>query len=160
LHVNHRTRGKLRQLIYSYAFSEGWAHYAEEMMLAENFGDGDPKLRLAQLSDALLRDSRYVCSIKMHAHGMTVDEATRFFVENAFMEETPAHKEALRGTFDPGYLNYTLGKLMILKLREDVKRRDGAKFSLKQFHDDLLALGAPPVPLAREVLYGEDGEIL
>jgi uncharacterized protein (DUF885 family) len=161
LHVNHRTRGKLRQLIHSYAFVEGWAHYAEEMMLEVGFGDHDPRLRLAQLEEALVRNCRYVCAIKLHTQGMTVDEATKFFMDNAFMDETPARKEALRGTFDPGYLNYTLGKLMILKLREDLRARQGANFNLKKFHDDLLSYGAPPLPLVRAAMLGQaDGAIL
>lgn len=161
LHINHRTRSQLRQLLHSYAFVEGWAHYAEEMMMEVGYGDHDPRLRLAQLEEALLRNCRYICAIKLHTQGLTVDEATRFFMENAFMEETPARKEALRGTFDPGYLNYTLGKLMILKLREDLKARQGAAFNLRQFHDDLLAYGAPPLPLVRAAMLGEgDGAIL
>jgi uncharacterized protein (DUF885 family) len=89
---------------------------------------------------------------------MSLQEATRFFMENGFMEELPAHKEALRGTFDPGYLNYTLGKLMILKLRDDMRAREGAAFSLKRFHDRMLALAYPPVPLVRKRLLGEAGE--
>lgn len=161
LHINHRTQGKLRQLLHSYAFVEGWAHYSEEMMLEVGFGDHDPRLRLAQLEEALLRDCRYVCSIKLHTQGMSVDEATKFFMDNAFMEETPARKEALRGTFDPGYLNYTLGKLMILKLRRDLSARQGANFILRQFHDDLLSYGAPPLPLVRAAMLGQgDGAIL
>lgn len=161
LHINHRTRGKLRQLLHSYASTEGWAHYTEEMMMEVGFGGHDPRLHLAQLEEALLRNCRYICAIKLHTQGMTVDEATKFFMDNAFMEETPARKEALRGTFDPGYLNYTLGKLMILKLREDLKARRGAQFSLRQFHDALLLYGAPPLPLARAAMLGEtDSAIL
>jgi uncharacterized protein (DUF885 family) len=161
LHINHRTRGKLRQLLHSYAFIEGWAHYTEEMMMEAGFGGHDPKLRLAQLAEALLRNCRYVCAIKLHTQGMTVDEATQFFMDNAFMEETPARKEALRGTFDPGYLNYTLGKLMILKLREDLKARWDGEFTLRRFHDALLAYGAPPLPLVRSAMLGDgDGAIL
>lgn len=161
LHINLRTRGKLRQLAHSYAFVEGWAHYAEEMMMEVGFGDHDPRLRLAQLEEALLRNCRYVCAIKLHTQGMSVDEATKFFMDKAFMEETPARKEALRGTFDPGYLNYTLGKLMILKLREDLKKREGSIFNLRRFHDDLLSYGAPPVPLVRASMLGQpDGAIL
>ncbi len=161
LHVNHRTRGRLRQLVHSYAFVEGWAHYTEEMMLEAGYGDHDPRLRLAQLEEALLRDCRYVCAIKMHTQDMGVDEATKFLMDNAFMEETPARKEAQRGTFDPGYLNYTLGKLMILRLREDLKAREGAHFNLKKFHDDLLSYGAPPLPLVRAAMLGPaDGAIL
>jgi len=145
----------------AYSFLEGWAHYVEEMMLEEGWHKGDPKYRLAQLSEALLRDCRYICSIKMHTQGMTVDEATEFFMENAYMEKTPARKEADRGTYDPGYLNYTLGKLMILKLREDWRKQEGDNYSLKRFHDTLLLFGAPPIPLVRKLmLKNDDREIL
>jgi uncharacterized protein (DUF885 family) len=140
----------------SYAYIEGWAHYCEQMMLDEGYGDGEPRSRLAQLAEALLRDCRYVASIRMHTQGMTVDEAARLFVEQAYMAELPARKEALRGTFDPGYLYYTLGKLAILRLREDCRRAWGQEYTLRRFHDRLLALGAPPLPLAREMLLGAD----
>jgi uncharacterized protein (DUF885 family) len=94
----------------------------------------------------------------MHIHGMTVDEATRFFIENSFAEEGPARQEAVRGTFDPGYLNYTLGKLMMRKLRVDYEREQGDAFSLKEFHDRLMSLGAPPFRLARRALLTRDVE--
>ena len=136
----------------SYSFSEGWAHYTEEMMLDEGYGRNNGALKLAQICDALLRDCRYLCAIGMHTQGMSVDEATRTFVDKAFMSEFPARKEAMRGTFDPGYLNYTLGKLMILKLREDYRREQGASFSTRAFHDRLLSYGTPPVPLLREAI--------
>ena len=139
----------------SYSFSEGWAHYTEEMMLDAGYDQDAPLLKLAQICDALLRNCRYICSIGMHTGGMTVEEATRFFVEKAYMGEFPARKEALRGTFDPGYLNYTLGKLMILKLREDYQGEQGPAFSRKEFHDRLLSYGSPPVPLLREAMLKE-----
>ncbi|MDP6967054.1 MAG: DUF885 domain-containing protein [Candidatus Marinimicrobia bacterium] len=151
---------KVAKIAGAYSFWEGWAHYSEEMMLDEGWHAGEPQYRLAQLSEALLRDCRYICAIKMHTGGMTVDEATTFFMENSYMEETPARKEAERGTYDPGYLNYTLGKLMLLKLREDWKRQEGRKYSLKRFHDTLLSFGAPPLPLVRELMLEEMGEIL
>jgi uncharacterized protein (DUF885 family) len=154
--VNQYARGDLRKMLYSYAFAEGWAHYAEEMMIDVGYGDHKPQLHFAQIIGALIRDCRYICSIKLHTQGMAVEEATRFFMENAFMEETPARQEALRGTFDPGYLNYTLGKLMILKLRKDVETVQGTRFNLKDFHDVLLSYGAPPVPLLREAMLGQD----
>jgi uncharacterized protein (DUF885 family) len=88
---------------------------------------------------------------------MSVDQATRFFMDHAHMEELPARREAMRGTFDPGYLNYTLGKLMILKLRDDYRREQGTAYSLKGFHDELLSHGAPPLPLLREVMLQEAG---
>ena len=127
-------------------------------MLEEGYGRDDPYLELAQICDALLRDCRYLCSLGMHTQGMTVEEATRFFMENAYMGEFPARKEAMRGTFDPGYLNYTLGKLMILKLREDYHREMAGSFSLKEFHDRLLSHGAPPVPLLRAAMLQDTAE--
>ncbi len=148
---------------YSYAFTEGWAHYCEEMMVEQGFGDA--RLRLAQLQDALLRDCRYISSIRMHTAGWSWEEATKFFMENAFLDRHPAEREAKRGTWDPGYLNYTLGKLMIKKLRRDwfrlklgspVSTRPTIDASLREFHDALMALGAPPLGLAREHLLGPE----
>ena len=144
----------------AYSFWEGWAHYAEQIMVEAGYLSG-PRSELGQLMEALMRDCRYICAIKMHTQGMTIDEATRFFMDNAFMEELPASKEAMRGTFDPMYLNYTLGKLMILKLREDYRRVKGAAYSLRAFHDEFLSYGAPPIPLVREMMLGEDsGDVL
>lgn len=150
--LNNRLRRLLWSASYSYSFVEGWAHYTEQMMIEEGYGTNDPRYHMAQLSEALLRNCRYIVSIMMHTQGMGVEEATRFFMENAYMEETPAASEARRGTFDPGYLNYTLGKLLILKLREDYKKEKGEAFSLREFHDQLLAYGAPPVPLVKTML--------
>ena len=107
---------------------------------------------MAQLVEALVRNCRFVAAIRMHAHGMTLDEATRLFVDNALYEETPARAEAERGAFDPGYYSYTLGKLQILRLREDCRRQFGDAFDLRLFHDGLLSRGAPPVELMRGVL--------
>ncbi len=164
LHLNASDASKTAKIFNSYAFVEGWAHYAEKMMLDEGFGQpkGDApsdeeikraaKYRLAQSDEALLRLCRLVASIKMHTQGMTVDEATKFFVDNCYYEEKTARQEAMRGTFDPGYLNYTLGKLQILKLREDYKAQEGDKFSLKKFHDELLDHGMPPIRLLREIM--------
>jgi hypothetical protein len=142
----------VRRMALSYSFIEGWAHYVEEMMLEEGFGGADPRFRLSQLKEALLRNCRLVASIKMHAYGMSLDEATDLLKSKAFLEEAPARAEAVRGTFDPGYLNYTLGKLMMRKLRADVQELEGERFSLRAFHDRVLALGAPPFALARRVL--------
>jgi uncharacterized protein (DUF885 family) len=149
---------RISQIFGSYSFAEGWAHYTEEMMIEQGYGAGDPRIALGQLTDALLRDCRYICAIRMHAQGMTVDEAARFFMDNAYMEELPARKEALRGTFDPMYLNYTLGKLMILRLREDYRKAKGAAFSLKGFHDAFLSYGTPPIPLARQMMLRGTGK--
>ena len=139
----------------SYAFTEGWAHYTEEMMMETDYAKDETALQLTQVLEALVRNCRYMCSIWMHTQGMSVDEATRFFMDNAYMGELPAKREALRGTFDPGYLNYTLGKLMIIKLAKDWKLEQGGAFSGKRFHDQLLSYGAPPLPLVREQMLKE-----
>ncbi len=141
----------------SYAFTEGWAHYTEQMILETDYAPNQPTLRFTQLLEALVRNCRYLCSLRMHTQDMPVEDATRFFMENAFMGELPARREALRGTFDSGYLNYTLGKLMILKLREDFRRELGASYSLKRFHDRLLSYGAPPIPFLRQVMLRDPG---
>jgi uncharacterized protein (DUF885 family) len=152
LHVREIAGRPLRQVLTSYAFVEGWAHDCEQMMLEQGFRPDDGALRIAQASEALLRDVRFIAAIEMHTRGMHLEDATRLFMERAYLEPLPAEKEAVRGTFDPGYLNYTLGKLMLRRLREDVRARDGARFNLRAFHDALLQLGAPPVPLARQLL--------
>ena len=155
-----RSLPSVNRVATSYAFTEGWAHYTEQMMLETDYGRGRPELMLTQLLEALVRNCRYVCSVAMHTGDMTVDEATQFFVENAYMAEHPARREALRGTFDPGYLNYTLGKLMILKLRDDFRRERDGGFSLRGFHDELLSYGAPPIPLLRDVMLSQEGPAL
>ena len=149
---------KMSKVFGAYSFWEGWAHYTEGMMIEEGYGAGDVNVHLGQLSDALLRDCRFICAIRMHTQGMAVKEATKFFMDNAYMEELPASKEASRGTFDPMYLNYTLGKLIILKLREDYRRENGPAFSLKKFHDTFLSFGAPPIPVVREMMLQEPGQ--
>jgi uncharacterized protein (DUF885 family) len=131
---------------------EGWAHYCEQMILDEGWGDGDPKLRLAQLQDALLRAARYVAGIRMHAKGMSVEEATVFFQAEGYQSPTVASMEAHRGVEDPTYLYYTWGKLEILRLREDYRKKLGEQYSLKKFHDAFLAEGTLPLPLVREAL--------
>ena len=150
----------INRVATSYAFTEGWAHYTEEMMLETEYGRDEPALWLTQLLEALVRNCRYLCSLGMHTQRMTVDEATQFFQAHAYMEEHPARREALRGTFDPGYLNYTLGKLMLLKLRQDWRRQEGSAYSLRRFHDAALSWGAPPVPLLREVMLDEPGNAI
>lgn len=164
LHLNASPSTKTEKIFGSYAFTEGWAHYTEKMMLEEGFGrskDPNPseeevkraaKYRMAQADEALLRLCRLCVSIKMHTQAMTVAEGTKFFQENCYYEEKPSHSEAMRGTYDPGYLNYTLGKLQILKLREDYKAQEGDKFSLKKFHDEILKHGMPPIRLLREIM--------
>jgi len=150
----------LRRVLTSYSFVEGWAHYCEEMMLEAGYGARNPRLRIAQLSEALLRNVRFLAALEMHTRGMSTNAAAWMFVTEAYMDPLPAEREAVRGTFDPGYLNYTLGKLMIRKLRDDLRRQEGAGFSLRNFHDRLLALGAPPIPLARRQLLGSDAAAL
>ena len=156
VHHLHNRYGRPLPLINrvagSYAFVEGWAHYAEAMTLDGGYGAGQPELRLTQLLEALVRNCRYMCSLGMHTGDMTLEDAVRYFMDKAFMAEHPARREALRGTFDPGYLNYSLGKLMILKLREDCRREWGGGFTLKEFHDRLLSYGAPALPLLREAM--------
>ena len=169
VHNLHNRHGHARQgrplplinrVATSYAFTEGWAHYTEEMMLETDYARDNPALWLTQLLEALVRNCRYLCSLGMHTQGMTVDEATRFFQAHAYMEEHPARQEALRGTFDPGYLNYTLGKLMLLKLRQDWRRQEGSAYTLRRFHDAVLSWGAPPVPLLRQAMLTEPGEFI
>ena len=143
------------------SFVEGWAHYTEQMMIDEGFGGGDPKMRMGQLADALLRLCRFVVGIREHTRGMTVDQATRFFMENAYMGETPSRIEAERGTFDPTYLVYSVGKLAILKLRADYKRDRKEQFSLQEFHDRLLSNGNAPLWVHRQMLLpGEKGKLI
>ncbi|HKV40459.1 MAG TPA: DUF885 domain-containing protein [Blastocatellia bacterium] len=143
------------------SFIEGWAHYTEQMMIDEGFGQGDPKIRLGQLADALLRLCRFVGGIKEHTQGMSVEQATRFFMNEGYMGETPARIEAERGTFDPTYLVYTVGKLAILKLRDDYKRYRGKEFSLREFHDHLLSDGIAPMWVHRQMLMpGDKGKLL
>ena len=162
VHHLHNRYGRelplVNRVATAYSFTEGWAHYTEQMILETGYGEGQPKLLLTQLLEALVRNCRYMCSLRMHTEGMTLDEATKFFMENAYMAELPARREALRGTFDPGYLNYTLGKLMILKLREDYQREQGGDYNLKKFHDRLLSFGGPALPLLRPALLMNPGE--
>ena len=158
----HRQQGRelplINRVATSYAFTEGWAHYTEEMMLETDYGRDNPALWLTQLLEALVRNCRYLCSLGMHTQTMTPEEATQFFQAHAYMEEHPARQEALRGTFDPGYLNYTLGKLMLLKLRQDWRRQEGSAYTLRRFHDTALSWGAPPVPLLRAAMLNEPGK--
>lgn len=159
--LNNRHNPDIVRLIYgSGADIEGWGLYCEQMMLDEGLHDGDPKYRLAQLQMALMRACRYLVGIRMHTQGMTVEQATKFFEDNAYQTPHNAMVEALRGTGDPGYLRYQLGKLMILKLREDVRKQQGAAFDLGKFHDAFLKQGAIPIKLIRRAMLGSDGPLL
>jgi len=139
--------------------AEGWAHYAEQMMLDEGFHAGEPKYRLAQLQDALLRDVRFIVGIKMHVQGMDVEEATKLFETAGHQPHPVAVSEAKRGTSDALYGYYTMGKLMILKLREDYKAKKGSGYSLRGFHDAFIRIGPLPLPLIRRAMLGDVGQL-
>ena len=162
--VLHKTEklSLVRALAGNPSYTEGWAHYCEQMMVDEGLGNGDPRTRLAQLGLALQREARYLVGLREHTQGMTVDEGTKFFVDNAFLPEAVAHREALRGTADPLYGYYTLGKLEVLKLRDDYKRKLGGAYTLRGFHDAFLAHGNPPIAIVRQFLLGadDDGKVL
>jgi uncharacterized protein (DUF885 family) len=152
---------KTRKLVYCGSNVEGWAHYSEQMMLEQGFGGGDPKIRMAQLSEALLRDVRYVVGMKLHTAGMTVEQGRNMFVEKAFQEPANGYAEARRGAYNPTYLYYTLGKLEILKLREDYKKAKGADFSLETFHNEFVKQGGAPIKVIRQIMLpGNTGLIL
>ena len=142
-------------MLASTGMVEGWAHYCEQMMVEAGFEKQDPAVRLGQLAESLIRIARLVVAIRLHAEDMSVEQGVRFFCDEAFLEEGTARREAERGTFDPGYAVYTLGKLMLLKLREDYKAHVGDAFSLRTFHDTLLHNGIAPVPVHRQLLLGE-----
>ena len=157
---NRLNPDEVRSLYASGSNSEGWAFYCEQMMLDQGLHADDPKFRLAQIQMALTRACRYLVGIRMHTHHMTVAQAADFFEQQGFMTQHNAMVEALRGTDDPGYLRYQLGKLEILKLREDFQRKAGASFDLGKFHDAFLAQGAVPIKLIRRAMLGSDGPLL
>jgi uncharacterized protein (DUF885 family) len=149
----------VRKVYGSATNSEGWAHYAEQMMLDEGFHADDPRYRLAQLQDALLRDVRFIAGIKMHTQGMTWQEAAKLFETQGHQPGPVAESEAKRGTADALYGYYTMGKLMILKLREDFKAKQGSSYSLQGFHDAFIKLGPLPLPLVRRAMLGTTGDL-
>jgi len=157
---NSSDLSKVRKLTAAGSNAEGWAHYSEQMVLDEGLYNNDPRYRLAQLVDALLRDSRYIVGIRMHTQGMTMAEAREFFVKEGHQVPVVGEMETKRGTGDPTYLMYTLGKLEIMKLRDDFKRKMGAQFSLQDFHDRFIKAGSPPVKIVRRELMGRDGPLL
>lgn len=157
---------KLEGLWVGYAFAEGWAHYCEEMMVEMGLAKNDPERHIGQLSEALLRDVRLLSAIGLHTHGMTVAQSEKMFREKAFQDPGNAQQQAARGTYDPAYLNYTLGKLMIRKLRADwlAKSANGAtpanpddRTRWHEFHDKFLSYGGPPIPLLRKEMLGAEG---
>jgi uncharacterized protein (DUF885 family) len=164
IHYQHlrRVESKARKsiLFAPASFVEGWAHYTEQMMIEAGFGRQDYGIQLGQLAESLIRLARFVVCIKLHTEDLSVEQGVRFFREEAFMEETSARREAERGTFDPTYLVYSLGKLMLLKLRHDFKQQQGKAFSLRTFHDTLLGQGTAPFWLHRQLMLGEEGDLL
>jgi uncharacterized protein (DUF885 family) len=136
-----------------YAFAEGWAHYTEELMVEAGLGGDDPRYRIGQLSNALLRNCRYLSAIGLHARGWSLEQSKDFFQQQCYQDEGTAIQQSKRGTYDPAYLNYTLGKLMIRKLRDDWTKGDRAKW--KAFHDAFLGYGGPPIPMVRQAMLKE-----
>ncbi len=152
-------QSRVRKLLGASSNAEGWAHYCEQMMLDEGYST-DPKMRLGQLQDALLRDARYIVGIEMHTGKRTFDQAVEFFQKEGYQTHETAMIETKRGTSDATYLYYTLGKLQILKLREDYKKMRGAQFSLQEFHDNFLKQGFPPIKIVRRAMLGNDSPTL
>ncbi len=144
--------GSVRKMFGCSSNDEGWAHYCEQMMLDEGFHNGDPKLRIVQIHDALLRVCRYIVGIRMHTKGMSIEDGIKFFVEEGYVERANAERETKRGTADPTYLVYTYGKLQILSLRKEVQESDPKSYSLSGFHDCFLKEGFPPIVLVRAKL--------
>jgi uncharacterized protein (DUF885 family) len=155
LHAN-RARSKVGRIFTSYAFAEGWAHYTEEMMWEVGLNDGDPATHVGQILNALLRNVRYLSAIGLHTGGMTVAQSEAMFREKAFQDPGNSRQQAARGTFDPAYGNYTLGKLMIRKLRDDWTGNRGGRAAWQSFHDEFLSHGSPPIPVIRKVMLGPD----
>jgi uncharacterized protein (DUF885 family) len=143
---------KVRKLSGGGANIEGWAHYGEQMMLEQGYGDGNPKIHLAQLSEALLRDCRWVVGIKLHTQGWSVEQGQKLFEEKGFQEPANAFEESRRGAYNPTYLYYTLGKLMIYKLRADYQQAKGADYTLRGFHDEFMRQSPLPLKLLRQAL--------
>jgi Bacterial protein of unknown function (DUF885) len=154
LHAN-RAPSKFGQVFVGYAYAEGWAHYTEEMMWEAGLGEGSPELHIGQLMQALLRNVRFMSAIGLHTKGMTVEESIKLFREKAYADAGNAEQQARRGTFDPGYLNYTMGKLMIRKLRADWTATRGGRKAWHDFHDAFLQYGGPPIPFVRRAMLGD-----
>ncbi len=165
LHYQHlrKVTSKARKsiLFASASFVEGWAHYCEQMMIEAGFGREDQTIRLGQLAESLIRLVRFIVGIKLHTEDMSVEQGVRLFREEAYLEDASARREAERGTFDPTYLVYSAGKMMLLKLRQDYKAQQGKAFSLRTFHDTLLSNGTAPFWLHRELMLGSNaGDVL
>lgn len=159
LHAN-RSASRFGQLFVGYGFAEGWAHYGEEMMWEAGLGKGDPETHIGQLMNALMRNVRFICAIGLHTQEMTVGECETLFRDQALLDPGNARQQAARGTYDPAYLNYTMGKWMIRKLREDWTAAHGGRRAWLSFHDKFLSYGGPPIPLVRtQMLEKKDGEL-
>ncbi|MBY0581760.1 MAG: DUF885 domain-containing protein [Sphingomonas sp.] len=154
LHAN-RSPSIFGQLFVGYAFAEGWAHYTEEMMWDAGLNDGDAETHIGQLANALLRNCRYLSAIGLHTGAMTQDQSRELFIQQCFQDEGTARQQSARGTYDPAYLNYTLGKLMIRRLRNDWIKTHGGREGWKAFHDAFLSYGGPPIPLVRQAMMKE-----
>jgi uncharacterized protein (DUF885 family) len=157
LHSN-RSPFTFGRVFVGYAFAEGWAHYGEEMMWDAGLGNGDVETHIGQLSNALLRDCRYLSAIGMHTGRLTMEQSRRMFLTECYQDEGNARQQSARGTYDPAYLNYTMGKLMIRRLRDDWTRTRGGRAAWKRFHDQFLSYGGPPVPLVRAQMMGSEAK--
>jgi uncharacterized protein (DUF885 family) len=153
LHSN-KAKTDLEKTFVGYAFAEGWAHYSEEMMWEAGLNKGDAETHIGQLSNALLRNCRFLSAIGLHSGGMTQEQSKELFRTECYQDEGTAKQQAARGTYDPAYINYTMGKLMIRKLREDWTKGDKGRW--KDFHDQFLSYGGPPIPLVRQAMMKED----
>jgi uncharacterized protein (DUF885 family) len=169
LWVNFTDLSQVRKIVTANTNVEGWAHYCEQMMLDQGYGqpgvgakdEREARLiRLGQLQDALLRDARFVVGIKMHTGQITFDQAVDFFVSDGYQSRSVGLVETKRGTSDATYLYYTLGKLQIMKLRADLEKKEGADFSLQKFHDDFMRQGGAPIKIVRRALLGDDSPVL
>ncbi len=153
LHAN-RSPSLFGRVFVGYAFAEGWAHYAEEMMWEAGLNAGDEETHIGQISNALLRNCRYLSAIRLHSGRITQAQSEQLFKEECYQDEGTARQQAARGTYDPAYLNYALGKLMIRKLRSDWTAQHGGRGAWKAFHDQFLSYGGPPIPLVRQQMMG------
>ena len=157
LHSN-RSPFLFGRVFVGYAFAEGWAHYSEEMMRVSGVGGGTDETMIGQLSNALLRNCRFLSAIGMHTGSMTQAQSQAMFQQQCYQDEGSAKQQAARGTYDPAYLNYTMGKLMIRKLRDDWVASRGGQKAWKAFHDQFLSYGGPPIPLVRQQMMGGDAK--
>jgi len=157
LHAN-RSSFAFGKVFVGYAYAEGWAHYGEELMWEAGLGNGDPEIHVGQLSNALLRDCRFLSAIGMHSGRMTMEQSRQMFLTECYQDEGNARQQSARGTYDPAYLNYTLGKLMIRRLRDDWTASRGGRAAWKEFHDKFLSYGGPPIPLVRQQMMGGEAK--